>query len=110
MGRIRCKTVTCIDCGKTERVRVIGKHRVLGDWIYGGTMDINTCKTSKYFYKMLPNAGPGNEWKTERVLNKSYDPKIKRKYRELWLCKQCSVPRSKLSAPQPTRQKVSKHK
>ena len=79
--------VTCMDCGKTERIIVEHGKKVLGGWGYYGKMNINSCQTDKYHYtskdpkKVLEDL--------VLVPNACYDPSVKRKMAELWSCPDC---------------------
>lgn len=80
--------VTCMDCGKTERIEVERGKKIHSGWAYYGKIDINACQTSKYFYR-IPEGKTllDDEW--IRVKNSCYDPKVKRKYVEMWSCPEC---------------------
>ena len=79
--------VTCMDCGKTERIIVEHGKKVSGGWGYYGKMNINSCQTDKYHYTPKDPKGDIFDWK--RVPNSCYNPKIKRKMVELWSCTTC---------------------
>lgn len=79
--------VTCMDCGKTERIEVEkGKH-VMSGWAYYGKLNVNACQTDKYLYKTKRDAK--DIFDMERVLNACYDPEVKRKLVEMWVCPEC---------------------
>ena len=78
--------VTCMDCGKTERIIVEHGKKILCGWHYYGKLNINSCKTDKYFYT-TNNFDNFDKWK--KVPNACYDPTVKRKMAEMWSCPVC---------------------
>jgi hypothetical protein len=81
--------VTCMDCGKVSRIEVEHGKKVESGWLYYGKLNINVCQTDKYFWR------PKNPEKSflgdlERVPNECYDPNVKPKYVELWVCPTCA--------------------
>lgn len=79
--------VCCSDCGKEALIEIQPNRKNKEGWIYWGKMNINTCKTDKYFYK-IPEGEKGFEnW--VKVENPHYDPEAKRKIVEMWSCPGC---------------------
>ena len=77
----------CMDCGKIERIEVQKGQPIKSGWAYYGKVDINFCKTNRYFYKPKDQAKSFSD--CERVPNPCYDPTVKPKRAELWSCPQC---------------------
>jgi len=79
--------VTCMDCGKTERIIVFRGKRIKSGWAYYGKINVNACQTRKYFLR------PRDQTKIfenlEKVPNSCYDPNVKPKNVEMWSCPQC---------------------
>jgi len=76
-----------MDCGKTERIIVEHGKRIMPEWYYYGKINVNGCKTSKYFLRPLDQTsflGP-----VEKIPNDCYDPQVKPKYVEMWTCPEC---------------------
>lgn len=78
--------VTCMDCGKTERI-IIQPSDKITKWGYYGKINVNGCKTSKYFLK--PKDQKNILGECEKIPNSCYDASVKPKYVELWSCPQC---------------------
>lgn len=79
--------VTCMDCAKTERID-LAKDTDYGGWSYYGKLNINSCQTDKFFYKSrTPEKLDLDD--LERVSNPCYNPKVKPKYVEMWVCPEC---------------------
>lgn len=72
--------VTCVVCGKTERIFIDDKGR--SDWYYFGKVKINACTTDKYFYRL-------DEEEFVKVKNECYIPKVKPVFMEYWECPEC---------------------
>lgn len=82
-------SVECMDCGKKARIEIETDGTNKHGWVYQGKHDINTCQTNKYFYQ-IPDGIPFDDFKNwKKVPNKCYDPKVKRKYVEMWSCAEC---------------------
>jgi len=79
--------VTCMDCGKTERIEVQKGQHIQSGWGYYGKLNINACQTDKYFYRT--KKGAEDVFDTERVANPCYTREVKRKLVELWVCPSC---------------------
>ena len=79
-----------VSCALCERKEIILLDKETGKikskWAYFGKFNINTDKTTKYSYK-LENCNKPRKFK--RILNSSYNPKIKPKYVEYWECPEC---------------------
>ena len=79
--------VSCMDCGRTERIEVHYGQPIKSGWAYYGKLNINVCQTSKYFLK--PKDQKNLLGECEKIPNRCYDPKVKPKYAELWSCPKC---------------------
>ena len=77
--------VTCVQCGKIEWIDV--SENIPDEWRYYGEINVNSCKTDKYMWRMKDNAK--SIFETERIKNSCYDPSVKPKWVELWFCKEC---------------------
>jgi hypothetical protein len=84
-GKMKHK-VTCMDCGKTERIEVEHGKKIESNWKYFGTININSCQTDKYFYKQKHPEKPFDIDDFEKAPNSCYDPNIKPKFVEMWEC------------------------
>ena len=83
--------VTCMDCGKTDRIEVERGKKIHSDWRYWGKININSCQTDKFFWETKdPSKGFGDEDNWVKVPNSCYNPKIKPKYVEMWECLDCT--------------------
>lgn len=78
--------VTCMDCGKTERIDVKHGKKIESNWKYFGKININSCQTEKYFLKQRHPGKPFDMDDLERVPNPCYDSSIKPKQVEMWEC------------------------
>jgi len=79
--------ICCMDCGKKDQIIVEHGKRIMSGWRYYGKINVNACKTSKYFLRPLDQTnftGP-----TEKIPNSCYDPSIKPKNVEMWSCPEC---------------------
>ena len=82
--------VTCMDCGKTDRIEVTVGKKVESGWIYWGKINVNSCQTDKFHWRMKDQSkGFGDEDNTEKVTNPYYNPKVKPKFVEMWECPEC---------------------
>lgn len=82
--------VTCMDCGKIERVEVERGKKIKSGWWYYGKTNINACQTDKFFWKAIdPAKGICDRDNMEKVPNPCYDPKVKPKLVEMWTCPDC---------------------
>ena len=81
--------VTCMDCDKTERIEVEKGKKIMCGWAYYGKLDVNVCRTNKYFYKAPEGVDFCDFEKHVRVKNSCYNPSVKRKYVEMWVCPAC---------------------
>ena len=81
--------VICSDCGKKGIVEIDENGKFDSEWIYFGKIDVNFCKTNKYFYRLPKGASVGDFEKHVKVKNSCYDPNVKRKYVEIWECPEC---------------------
>ena len=79
--------VTCMDCGKVSRIEVEHGKKIEADWLYYGKMNVNSCQTDRYFWKAKDNSKPLEN--LVKVPNSCFDPKVKPKNVELWVCKEC---------------------
>lgn len=86
-----------MDCGKIERFEVHHGQHINSDWAYYGKLNINFCKTSKYFFRCKDQTEIFEN--LERVPNSCYDPKVKPKYVEMWSCPQCMAQLKKMETP-----------
>jgi len=82
--------VNCVDCGKTERIEVTIGEIPKGGWLYQGRLKSNSCQTEKYFYE-VPEGFSISDDKWKKVKNECYDPSVKPKYVEMWVCPECAV-------------------
>ena len=81
--------VTCMDCGKTERIEVEHHKKIESGWVYYGKLNLNSCKTDKVFYKIREGGTMLNLKDWIKVPNICYDPTVKPKNVELWECPEC---------------------
>jgi hypothetical protein len=86
--------VVCVECGKTERIIVEKGKPVPDGWLYYGKLNVNVCQTDKFFYKPR-DSEKGFLGKLEKVPNDCYDPNVKPKYVEFWVCKECDKKEAK---------------
>lgn len=80
--------VTCMDCGKTERIEVEHGKKIESNWKYFGKINLNSRQTEKYYYTSRNPEKPLDD--LVKVPNECYDPKVKPKLVEMWECG-CSV-------------------
>ena len=78
--------VLCAGCGKKERLELIKGKRIPKGWGYWGKVNVNACKTDKVYYRMTDSKEP---W--VKVPNECYDPSIKPKHVEFWMCAECEA-------------------
>ena|SRR5271157_3481119 len=88
--------VTCMDCGRTEIIEVERGKPPPNGWQYFGKLNVNTCQTSKYFLRPIDQKNICG--KCEKIPNECYDPKVKPKYAEMWVCPNCGDTPPKLKA------------
>ena len=82
--------VICMDCGKIECIEVERGKKVKSGWGYYGKINVNTCKTDKFFWKVKdPNKGFCDPENMEKIPNPCYDPNVKPKNVEMWSCPTC---------------------
>ena len=82
--------VICMDCGKTERI-LIDDKKIKSNWKYYGKINVNACQTDKFHYiQKDPAKGFGDEDNWEKVPNRCYNPSVKPKLVEMWVCPECS--------------------
>ena len=80
--------VTCMDCGKTERIEVGEGKSVL--WAYYGKININSCQTDKYYFRVNTKVDGKLDFDNlEKVSNSCYNPEVKPKFVEMWSCPEC---------------------
>jgi len=81
--------VECAECGKTERIEIRTDGSIPSEWKYFGRININACKTDKYFFEVPEGVDWNNTRKWKKIPNKFYDPKAKKKEVEIWECGSC---------------------
>lgn len=79
--------VVCMDCGKTERITVEHKKKIESEWRFYGKINVNSCQTDKYFWTAKDQTKPLENM--VKVPNSCYDPHVKPKFVELWVCPNC---------------------
>ena len=79
--------VQCMDCGKTERIVVEHGKQIMSKWRFYGKLNINGCKTSKYFLRPIDQTNLLGS--CEKMPNSCYDPAVKPKLVEMWTCPDC---------------------
>ena len=81
--------VTCMDCGKTERI-IIEYKEIKSDWKYYGKINVNACKTDKFHWELKDQTKgfcDKDNWK--KIPNLCYNPEVKPKMVEMWECPNC---------------------
>lgn len=82
--------VRCATCGKRETIKIVNRE-IPENWAYFGKIDVNVCKTSKYFLK--PHGGRKTQnhplGSLIKIPNSCYNPKAKHKFVEYWECREC---------------------
>ena len=77
--------VRCMDCGKEDKIEVIKGKQIPKNWYFYGRLNYNSLCTEKFVYKVI-NFNP---FRTEKIKNMSYNPEVKTKTMELWVCEKC---------------------
>ena len=80
-------TVRCAVCGKKETITITDK-KIPENWFYFGKVDVNSCKTEKYFLEPKDQKHPFSNY--TKILNPCYDPTAKHVFVEYWECKRCN--------------------
>ena len=78
--------VTCMDCGKTERILIEGKE-IKSNWKYYGKINVNACQTDKFHFIIEGSLLDSKNWK--KIPNRCYNPSVKPKLVEMWVCPGC---------------------
>ena len=81
--------VTCMDCGKIERIEVEHDKKIECGWFYYGKLNVNCCETDKFFWTAKDQSKPLENM--VKVPNSCFDPIVKPKFAELWICPSCAV-------------------
>jgi hypothetical protein len=81
--------VQCNSCGKFARIEILPNGKNKQGWQYFGRLCINYLKTDKFFWRVPADPKKWSIENWEKVPNKEYDKKEKRKYAEYWECPGC---------------------
>jgi len=87
--------VNCACCGKAERIEIKPEGAIPSGWKYFGRVNVNTCQTDKFFWKVPEGVDWKDTDKWKKVPNACYDPKAKKKLVEYWECPECYGDKSK---------------
>jgi len=78
--------VKCATCGKKETLKIVNREIPRG-WGYFGKLDINACKTSKYFLEPKDQNHPFIN--LVKIPNPCYSPNARHVFVEYWECRGC---------------------
>ena len=81
--------VTCMDCGKIERIEVERGKKIVSGWGFYGKINVNSCKTDRFFFKIREGGTMLNPKDWIKITNSCDDPKVKKKEVEMWSCPTC---------------------